>query len=136
MAMNAKRILLILPVVVFLIVSARAAVAQETGTIRVSVDATQVPLGLVKTHEVLPVHAGPLTLYYPKWIPGEHGPDGPISNVTGLKFSANGKEVPWARDTLDVFTFHVNVPAGATRLEADFDYLEPEAGGFATGAAS
>lgn len=134
--MNAKRILLCVPVVVFLICSARVAVAQESGTIRVSVDATQVPLGLVKTHEVLPVHAGPLTLYYPKWIPGEHGPDGPISNVTGLKFTANGKEIPWERDTLDVFTFHVNVPDGATRLDADFDYLEPEAGGFATGAAS
>lgn len=134
--MSTRRIFSCFAVLAFLVVCTHIAVAQETGTIRVSVDASQVPLGLVKTHEVLPVHAGPLTLYYPKWIPGEHGPDGPISNVTGLKFTANGKEIPWERDKLDVFTFHVDVPAGATRLDADFDYLEPLAGGFASGAAS
>ena len=69
-----------------------------------------------RTHEVMAVKEGPLTLYYPKWIPGEHEPDGPIANVTGLKFTANGKTIPWKRDLLDVFTFHVDVPAGANRL--------------------
>jgi len=110
--------------------------AQRGEAISLTVDATQVPLGIVRTHMVMPVHSGPLTLYYPKWIPGEHGPDGPISNVTGLKFSADGKAVPWERDKLDVFTFHVNVPEGATRLDVNFDYIEPLAGGFASGAAS
>jgi predicted metalloprotease with PDZ domain len=119
-----------------LAIAVPSALAQAGLTIQLTVDASQVSLGLVKTHEVMPVHAGPLTLYYPKWIPGEHGPDGPISNVTGLKFSADGKTIPWRRDTLDVFTFHVNVPEGVTRLDVDFDYLEPEAGGFASGAAS
>ncbi|HEV2617963.1 MAG TPA: hypothetical protein VGU63_15300, partial [Candidatus Acidoferrales bacterium] len=108
----------------------------QSGTIQLTVDASQVPLGMVKTHMVMPVHAGPLTLYYPKWIPGEHGPDGPISNVTGLKFSSNGTTIPWQRDKLDVFTFHVDVPAGATHLDVDFDYLEPQGGGFASGSAS
>src|SRR5579872_741087 len=74
--------------------------------ILVSVDATKVAQKLLHVEETLPVKAGPLTLYYPKWIPGEHGPDGPVSNVTGLKFSANGKAIPWERDKLDVFTFH------------------------------
>ena len=64
----------------------------------------------IRAHIVMPVKPGPLTLYYPKWIPGEHGPDGPIANLTGLKFSANGKTIPWERDLLDVFTFHVDVP--------------------------
>ncbi len=134
--MNPKRVCLSLWVVIFLVLLAPAAFAQDGGTIQLTVDATQVPLGLVKTHMVMPVQAGPLTLYYPKWIPGEHGPDGPISNVTGLKFSADGKVIPWQRDRLDVFTFHVDVPEGATRLDVDFDYLEPQAGGFASGAAS
>lgn len=116
--------------------TAPALYAQRGEAISLTVDATQVPLGIVRTHMVMPVHSGPLTLYYPKWIPGEHGPDGPISNVTGLKFSAEGKSVPWERDKLDVFTFHVNVPEGATRLEVNFDYIEPLAGGFASGAAS
>jgi predicted metalloprotease with PDZ domain len=120
--------------VIFLL--AAPALLAQSGTIQLTVDATQVPLGMVKTHMVMPVHAGPLTLYYPKWIPGEHGPDGPISNVTGLKFSANGKAIPWERDKLDVFTFHVDVPEGAAHLDVDFDYIEPQAGGFASGAAS
>ncbi|MFZ0639172.1 MAG: hypothetical protein WA020_03550 [Candidatus Acidiferrales bacterium] len=133
--MNPKRICLSSWLVVLLVLLAPGAFAQD-GTIQLTVDATQVPLGLVKTHMVMPVQPGPLTLYYPKWIPGEHGPDGPISNVAGLYFHADGKLIPWQRDKLDVFTFHVDVPEGATRLEVDFDYLEPQAGGFASGAAS
>jgi len=77
-----------------------------------------------------------LTLYYPKWIPGEHGPNGPIANVTGLKFSADGKTIPWQRDLLDNFTFHVDVPEGVDRLDADFDYIEPTASGAYTAGAS
>jgi len=108
----------------------------QTGTIAVTVDATETPQKLIRTKEIIPVAPGPLTLYYPKWIPGEHGPDGPINNVTGLKFTANGNTIPWTRDLLDVFTFHVDVPAGVTQLEADFDYIEPSGGGFATSALS
>ncbi|HEV2289837.1 MAG TPA: hypothetical protein VGR81_12905 [Candidatus Acidoferrales bacterium] len=117
------------------LLAAPAAFAQA-GAIQLTVDATSVPLGYVRTHMIMPVHPGPLTLYFPKWIPGEHGPDGPISNLTGLKFSANGQAIPWQRDLLDVFTFHVNVPEGIERLDVDFMYLEPSGGGFATGAPS
>ena len=96
----------------------------QSGDITVRVDATQVPQKLLHVEETLPVHAGPLTLYYPKWLPGEHGPDGQISALTGLKFEADGKIVPWKRDLLDVFTFHVDVPEGATKLHASYDYIE------------
>ncbi len=96
----------------------------QTGNISVSVDATRVPQKLLHVDEVLPVQAGPLTLYYPKWIPGEHGPDGPVSNVTGLKFDADGRTIPWKRDLLDVWTFHVDIPAGTTKLHASYDYIE------------
>jgi predicted metalloprotease with PDZ domain len=99
--------------------------AQTGPTIRLTVDASQAPERIIRTHMVIPVKPGPLTLYYPKWIPGEHQPDGPIANVAGLKFSANGKTIPWTRDLLDVFTFHVDVPAGVSELDADFQYLEP-----------
>lgn len=133
--MNPKRVCSSFWLVVFFILLAPAVFAQS-GEIQLTVDATTVPLGLVKTHMVVPVHPGPMTFYYPKWIPGEHGPDGPISNVTGLFFHADGKLVPWQRDKLDVFTFHVDVPEGATRLDVDFDYIEPQGGGFATGAPS
>jgi predicted metalloprotease with PDZ domain len=112
------------------------AVLAQTGEIALTVDATQTPDKIVRTRESIPAKPGPLTLYYPKWIPGEHGPDGPIGNVAGLKFVANGKTVPWQRDLGDVFTFHVDVPAGADHLDVAFDYLEPSSGGFATSAAS
>ena len=94
--------------------------------IALTVDTTQTPQKILHVRETIPVQAGPVTLYYPKWIPGEHAPSGPIGNVTGLKFEANGKVVPWRRDLLDVYTFHLDVPAGATELDAQFDYLEPE----------
>jgi predicted metalloprotease with PDZ domain len=93
-----------------------------------TVDATKVQNKILHAHLVMPVKPGPLTVYYPKWIPGEHGPDGPIASLTGLKFEANGKVVPWRRDLLDTFTFHVDVPEGVTQLEANYDYIEPEGG--------
>ncbi|HEX4137858.1 MAG TPA: hypothetical protein VHY84_24830, partial [Bryobacteraceae bacterium] len=102
--------------------------AQPGQTISLTVDATQTPQKILHAKLVIPVKPGPLTLYYPKWIPGEHGPDGPIAGLTGLKFEADGKTIPWKRDLLDVFTFHVDVPAGVTHLEAKYDFIEPDGG--------
>jgi predicted metalloprotease with PDZ domain len=113
--------LFIVPV---LVVTASVALAGET--ISLTVDATKTPQKLLRSHEVIPVKPGPLSIYYPKWIPGEHGPNGPISSVTGLKFEAAGKTIPWKRDLLDVFTFHLDIPAGITQLEASFDFIEPD----------
>jgi predicted metalloprotease with PDZ domain len=110
--------------------------AQSDQAISLTVDASQAPLKIIRAHIVMPVKAGPLTLYYPKWIPGEHAPDGPIANLTGLKFSADGKTIPWDRDLLDVFTFHVDVPTGAEHLDISFDYLEPAGSGAYTAGAS
>lgn len=93
--------------------------------ISLTVDATRTRQKLLHAHLELPVKAGPLTLYYPKWIPGEHGPEGPIANLTGLKFEADGETIPWQRDLLDVFTFHLNIPAGVSRLNAAYDFIEP-----------
>lgn len=101
--------------------------------IRLTVDASQAPLKLIHSAMVFPVQPGPLTLYYPKWIPGEHEPDGPIGNLVSLRFTANGKPVAWTRDPLDVFTFHVDVPPGASQLEATFDYIEGSAGEYTAG---
>ena len=72
-----------------------------------------------------PVTAGPLTLVYPKWIPGEHSPTGAIVDATGLHFRGNGKELPWKRDDVDLFAFHCEIPAGVTTLEVTLDYLLP-----------
>ena len=108
------------------LLAAPLATAQTGKTISLTVDATESPRKMLHAHLVIPVQPGPLTLYYPKWIPGEHGPAGPITSLTGLKFEAAGKTIPWLRDTLDVFTFHLDIPAGATHLDAQYDVIEPE----------
>jgi predicted metalloprotease with PDZ domain len=102
------------------------AVAQSGQPISLSVDATQTAQKLLHAHLLIPVKPGPLTLYYPKWIPGDHEPDGPIADLTGLKFETGGTPVPWQRDPLDAFTFHLDVPAGATHLDAEYDIIEPD----------
>ncbi|HJS92053.1 MAG TPA: hypothetical protein VJ738_18945 [Steroidobacteraceae bacterium] len=71
-------------------------------------------------HEVMPVKPGALTLYYPKWIPGDHAPDGPIGDMMGLEITAGGKRIAWHRDEVDMFAFHLTVPAGADRVEVRF----------------
>jgi predicted metalloprotease with PDZ domain len=106
------------------VLAAPAVLTSES--IPLTVDATKTQQKILYVHETIPVEPGPLTLYYPKWIPGEHGPDGPITSLTGLKFEADGKTIPWQRDLKDVFTFHLEIPGGVSHLDAKFDFVEPE----------
>jgi len=124
--MKANRSRFAFPLALLALLAAPLAVAQSSQTIALTVDATQSPRKILRAHLVIPVQPGALTLYFPKWIPGGHGPQGPITGLTGLKFEAGGKTIPWLRDTLDVFTFHLDVPAGATQLDAHYDVIEPE----------
>src|ERR1700750_222745 len=97
-----RRLVLLLTVFSFLAVAfahADAAFAQgerarASQAVRLSVDATESPRKLFRATEVIPAQPGPLTLYYPEWIPGEHGPTGPVINLSGLKFTASGKTLP------------------------------------------
>ncbi|MEO5829810.1 MAG: peptidase M61 [Rhodanobacter sp.] len=100
------------------------------GTITLHVDASDTVQGIFRVHETIPVRAGPLTLLYPQWIPGDHSPTGPIAMLAGLKLTANGKPMLWKRDEYNVFAFHLDVPAGVTSLEAEFQYMSPRNGGF------
>jgi len=105
--------------------------------ISLEVDATEAPRRLLHAHLTIPAKGGPLTLLYPKWIPGEHSPDGPVVDLAGLTFTSGGRRVGWRRDLEDMFTLHVDVPAGATAVEAALDFLSPpEAGGFSAGASA
>jgi hypothetical protein len=106
-----------------LLVVVAASVSAQT--IRLSVDATDAPHKRLHAHLVIPAHAGAMTLDYPEWIPGEHGPTGPVVNLTGLNFTANGTTVRWTRDPVNMYAFHVDVPNGAATLEVDLDYLDP-----------
>jgi predicted metalloprotease with PDZ domain len=85
----------------------------------------------------IPVQPGSLTLVFPQWIPGEHGPTGPIDNFTGLIFTANAQTIPWQRDDVNMYAFHLTVPAGVDTLEARTDFLATAAAtGFSAGAST
>jgi predicted metalloprotease with PDZ domain len=93
------------------------------GTISLAVNLTNMVDRVATVHESIPVRAGKLTLLYPEWIPGNHSPTGPIQNLSDLVITANGQVVPWERDRVDIYAFHVDVPAGTTSLDLDFIYL-------------
>ena len=99
-----------------------------TGTIKLSVDATDTTRAIFRVHETIPVaQSGMFTLLYPKWLPGNHGPSGPIDKFAGLVIHANGQRLAWKRDTVDVYAFHVNVPKGASAIDVDFQFVSPVA---------
>lgn len=100
------------------------------GTIAIHVDASDTVQGVFRTHETIPVAAGAMMLLYPQWIPGDHSPTGPISMLAGLKLSAAGKPLAWKRDKYNVYAFHVDVPAGVSAIDADFQYLSSRDDGF------
>ena len=89
----------------------------------VNVDARETTRGLLHVTESFPGRTGAVSLTYPRWIPGEHGPTGPTVDVSGLVVKAGGKVVPWRRDVVDMQTIRVDVPAGAKTVEVAFDFL-------------
>jgi predicted metalloprotease with PDZ domain len=95
------------------------------GEIFLNVDATDLDRHVFRMHETMPVAAGPLTLLYPKFIPGNHGPTGPIDTLAGLLIKVDGQRIPWQRDTVNMYAFHLNVPQGAAKLDIYFQYLSP-----------
>lgn len=99
------------------------------GTMTLKVDLTDAPRKIFRVQQSVPVKPGLLTLSFPKWIPGEHGPTGPIDGVTGLKFSANGQRIAWRRDLVDMYSVNLTVPAGVAVIEIEFQFLSPVAGG-------
>ena len=94
------------------------------GTIKLVVDATDTDRGIFRVKETIPVaKAGPMALLFPKWLPGAHSPRGEIEKLAGLVIKANGQVLPWTRDPVDVFAFHIDVPAGAQALDVEFQFL-------------
>jgi predicted metalloprotease with PDZ domain len=129
-------------------VSATAALAQKhqpqpaaneppAQPIHLVVDATHAPEKILHAQLQIPVTAGEVKLVFPKWIPGEHGPTGPITDLTGMVFSANGQRLNWRRDLDEMYMFHVTVPQGVTTLEARLDLVMPAPPeGFSSGASA
>jgi hypothetical protein len=93
------------------------------GVINLDVDATDTDHKVFRVRQSLPVKPGPLALYYPQWVPGTHSPTGTVGQVAGLRFSAQGKPLEWKRNTVDMHAFHVEVPAGVSTLDIEFQFL-------------
>ncbi len=105
--------------------------------IQLSVDASDMPRRILHAKETVPVSAGMVRLAYPKWIPGEHSPTGPVTDVVGLKITGGGKTLTWRRDPVELFIVTVDVPAGVTSIDVAFDFLvPPDASGFSSGASA
>ena len=104
---------------------------------KLRVDITDAPRHILHASMTIPAKPGPMTLLYPEWIPGEHGPTGPIIDLVGLKITASGKSIPWSRDAVNMYAFHVTVPEGASALDVTFDFITPpETAGFTSGASA
>jgi len=95
------------------------------GVLTLSVDATDINHRVFVVHETIPVTPGPLTLLYPRWLPGYHGPVGQPNRLAGLVVKAGERQLAWQRDPVDPSQFHIDVPAGATQLDLDFQHLNP-----------
>lgn len=123
-------LLLVLPLI------ARTATPQSE--IVLTVDAREAPRRILHASETVPVEPGPLTLSFAKWIPGEHGPTGPVTDFVSLKITSAGKSLSWRRDLVDMYAIHVEVPAGTERIDLSFDFVSPppKSEGFSSGASA
>ena len=105
--------------------------------VRLDVDATDAPRRVVHVRMSIPAKPGPMTLLYPKWIPGEHGPTGPIENLLALRIRFGGQTIRWRRDDVNLYAFHIDVPQGVTSLDLAFDVVSPpESEGFSSGSSA
>ncbi len=98
---------------------------QYFGTISLLVDFTNVTDRVMQVHETIPVKGREITLLYPQWLPGNHAPSNQVAAIAGLVVTVDGKNIPWMRDPVDMYAFHVGLPQGATMLDVTFQYLAP-----------
>jgi predicted metalloprotease with PDZ domain len=97
--------------------------SQTSGPIQLRIDMTDASRHLVHVQETLPAHPGDNVFEYPQWIPGEHGPYGPIDAVTGVHFRVDGNDLTWRRDLVDLYALHVNIPPATSHIELTFDFI-------------
>src|SRR5579863_4282745 len=111
--------------------------AATAADLTLRVDARDITRKHVHTQESLTVKGGPVMLVFPKWIPGEHMPSGPIDTIVGLVFKSGGETLTWKRDPINTYAITVYAPPGASRLEISLDTgLPSEGGSFSAGPTS
>lgn len=96
------------------------------GLVTLDLDASDTLRGIVRAQQRIPVAAsGPLTLLYPKWMPGYHSPQNPIELFAGLEIRVGDTLLDWRRDAVEVYAFHIHVPDGTDCLHIRFQFLSP-----------
>lgn len=97
------------------------------GTLRIAVDATDTARRIFRVRETVPVAPGTrsLTLLYPKWLPGNHAPNGRVDDLVGLVATVNGATIGWTRDPVDTNAFHLDLPGGTREVALTFQYVSP-----------
>jgi predicted metalloprotease with PDZ domain len=116
----------LLPLALFsalLLVAAPCLMAQAP--IQITADLSEAARKLYHAEIDIPVKPGPLTLITPEWIPGTHRPTPIVDSITGVVFTANGQVLPWRRDNVDLYEFHLTIPAGVSTLHAHLDLINP-----------
>src|SRR5215468_9678272 len=96
-------------------------VAVAQSAIRLEADASQAARNIIHVHETITVNSADMDLFYPKWIPGEHSPTGTINDMVNFFVTVDGKPVEWQRDDVEMFAFHLKLPAGTKLIEVNFD---------------
>lgn len=112
-----------LPLLVSVWAALLPAASAQKAPIQIVADLSDAPRKLYHAEIDLPVTPGPLALTTPRWIPGNHRPTGPVSDITGVVFSIDGKPIEWRRDDVDMYEFHVTIPKGVTTLHAHLDCI-------------
>jgi predicted metalloprotease with PDZ domain len=110
-------------IAVLILIGAVAAAQTQQRPIRITADLTDAPRKLYHADAEIPVTPGPITLITPQWIPGNHRPTGPVSEITGVVFTANGQTLSWRRDDVNLYEFHLTIPAGVDTLHAHLDCI-------------
>ena len=123
------------PVSIFILILATALPAQ---VIHLHVDLTDAPRNIYHAHLQVPVRPGEVSLVFPKWIPGNHRPSGPLGGLTGLRMEAGGQPISWQRDPVEMYEFHVEVPSGVDQIDVLLDAItsQDSAGGSGPAASS
>src|ERR1700756_3132830 len=110
----------------------------QNAPLTLAVDLTDAPRKILHSQETMPAQPGPMTLVYPEWIPGEHGPTGPVVDQAGFIITTqSGERVKWERDPVNMYAYNITVPQGATELNIKMDFLATaSAEGFSAGAST
>ena len=102
--------------------------AATSKLMHLQIDCSNPNRGLIEAELTIPVTAmanpGKLSLWYPKWVPGSHGPGGPIANIAGLQIhDGKGQRLNWRRAPGEVYRLEVETPAGTGQVKLSLRYV-------------